>query len=136
MKVSGRTLLAAACLGVFLLGGCTQRATPAPQPPAAAPVTPAAPAATPIVRRHAFVSGRVQGVGFRVFTMQQARILGVVGWVRNLDDGRVEAVMQGTPDAVGKLVEKVRVGPSPARVDKVELTDEPVGEEFTTFNTR
>ncbi|MFB3890876.1 MAG: acylphosphatase [Phycisphaerae bacterium] len=76
---------------------------------------------TAIERLHVFVSGRVQGVGFRDFTKGQADALGVTGWVRNLDDGRVEAVLEGSSDKVGKLLEKIRQGPPSAKVDGVEV---------------
>lgn len=66
---------------------------------------------------HAVVSGRVQGVGFRWFVRQEARRLGVSGWVRNLPDGRVELTAGGEPGAVRRLLEHVRVGPSSAQVD-------------------
>ena len=58
-----------------------------------------------------FIRGRVQGVGFRNFTKERADELGVKGWVKNLLDKRVEAVMQGKSDAVEKLLESVRKGP-------------------------
>jgi acylphosphatase len=66
------------------------------------------------------VSGRVQGVGFREALQHEATRLGVTGWVRNLADGHVEAVLQGNPDAVGALLEWARRGPPAARVGRVE----------------
>ncbi len=75
----------------------------------------------------AFISGKVQGVWFRESTKQEAERLGVHGWVRNLDDGRVEAVLAGPDDAVAKLLEWCHHGPDAARVDQVTAapTDEP-----------
>src|SRR5258706_8126765 len=85
------------------------------------------PATGPAVRRvHVFVSGKVQGVGFRAFTKERADELEVKGWVRNLLDTRVEAVMQGKADSVEKVVESVRKGPRSARVDGVEVKEEKI----------
>lgn len=77
-----------------------------------------------LVRAHVFVSGRVQGVWFRQSTAARAAEIGVAGWVRNLEDGRVEAVFEGTPVAVNEAVAYARSGPEHARVDDVELTYE------------
>lgn len=68
----------------------------------------------------ALVSGRVQGVAFRHFTKVEARRLGLRGWVRNLDDGRVEAWIEGDAAALDELVSWLRHGPPAARVDHVE----------------
>ncbi len=82
------------------------------------------------VRAHIFVSGRVQGVNFRAATRDQARQAGLHGWVRNLDDGRVEAVFEGSRAAVHRLVSWCHSGPIGARVEQVELFwEEPIGEE-------
>jgi acylphosphatase len=67
----------------------------------------------------AVVSGKVQGVGFRWFVRQEARRLGVSGWVRNLPDGRVELVAGGPHLQVRRLLEHVRVGPQASQVDSV-----------------
>ena len=72
------------------------------------------------------VSGRVQGVAFRVSTLREAERLGVAGWVRNLPDGCVEAAFEGAPEAVSAAVEWCHRGPSWARVDRVQITREPV----------
>jgi acylphosphatase len=69
--------------------------------------------------RHVVVSGRVQGVGFRFFVQEWADSLGVVGYVRNLPDGRVEAWLEGPPHAVAEVVQRIRRGPPAARVDAV-----------------
>ncbi|MGH8946393.1 MAG: acylphosphatase [Acidimicrobiia bacterium] len=68
----------------------------------------------------AVVSGRVQGVGYRQTCRQTARHLGLVGWVRNLADGRVELLCQGSPEAVDRLIDWAWAGPSAARVTNVE----------------
>ena len=73
------------------------------------------------VRAHATVSGRVQGVWFRQSTADEASAAGVSGWVRNLPDGRVEAVFEGEPDAVDRVLAYVRVGPQRAYVEAVDV---------------
>jgi acylphosphatase len=66
------------------------------------------------------IRGRVQGVGFRHFTVRRARALGVTGWVRNLPDGSVELAAAGTPEALEQLAAAVSQGPPAARVSGVE----------------
>jgi len=84
------------------------------------------------VRAHVFISGRVQGVNFRAYMRDRAREAGVEGWVRNLSDGRVEAVFEGTRTSVQKLVSWCYSGPTHAEVAKVDLTwEEPTGTEGT-----
>ena len=73
------------------------------------------------IRAHVFVSGRVQGVYYRATTRDTARERGVAGWVRNLDDGRVEAVFEGTEAAVESMIEWCHTGSPKARVDDVEV---------------
>ena len=81
------------------------------------------------VRRRVLVSGRVQGVFFRDDCRQEAIAAGVTGWVSNRIDGRVEAVFEGEPDAVDRLVAWCRTGPPSARVSGVEvMAEEPGGE--------
>jgi len=76
------------------------------------------------IARHAIVRGTVQGVAFRWHTKERARELGLVGWVRNLDDGRVEAWIEGEPSAVEEMVAWLRRGPPTARVADVEVVEE------------
>ena len=71
-----------------------------------------------------FITGRVQGVGYRDWAMATAQRLGLKGWVRNRVDGSVEALVVGEDDAVGKMIEVCRRGPTLARVDAVDV--EPV----------
>jgi acylphosphatase len=78
-----------------------------------------------LVARRVLVSGRVQGVGFRFFVEEAARREGVRGWVRNLPDGRVEALFEGDDDAVTRVVQKVHRGPGGARVATVDVLEEP-----------
>ena len=81
------------------------------------------------VRVHVFVEGWVQGVSFRYNAVQEAVRLGVTGWVRNLPDGRVEAVYEGPRAAVEELLAWTRGGPRWAQVTAVHIHDEePKGE--------
>ncbi|RLI15150.1 MAG: acylphosphatase [Candidatus Hecatellales archaeon] len=81
------------------------------------------------VRAHVYVAGRVQGVFFRWYTRDEAEKLGVKGWVRNLPDGRVEAVFEGEKEAVERMIEFCRRGPPAAEVENVEVRWEtPTGE--------
>ena len=76
-------------------------------------------------RVHVFVSGDVQGVGFRWYCRNEAASRRVGGFVRNLPDGRVEAAFEGAPDSVDAMVEWCRHGPSSADVHDIEVTEEP-----------
>ena len=69
------------------------------------------------------VSGRVQGVGFRWFVLRAADRLGTTGWARNLGDGQVEVVGQGTPETLDALDRQIRTGPPMSIVENVEKTD-------------
>ena len=86
--------------------------------------------------RRAVVSGRVQGVGFRYFAERAARKAGVAGWVRNLPDGRVEAVFEGPRADVQALVDWCHEGPPSARVEQVEVQWEPPQDEPPGFRVR
>jgi len=77
-----------------------------------------------MVRTHVVVSGRVQGVFYRDSIRRLAEQHGVAGWVRNTWDGTVEAVFEGEPDAVDRLVEFCREGPPGARVENVDVSTE------------
>ena len=70
------------------------------------------------------VHGRVQGVFFRAEIRRRAELAGVAGSVRNTHDGTVEAVFEGDPDSVGRLVEFCHIGPAGASVERVEIVDE------------
>ena len=85
---------------------------------------------------HVLVSGRVQGVWFRGSTKQRARELGLSGWVRNLPDGRVEALFEGDEASVEAAVEHVRRGPPGARVTDVEVAYESASGEEGRFRIR
>ncbi|MEF8881172.1 MAG: acylphosphatase [Halapricum sp.] len=80
------------------------------------------------IRAHVFVSGRVQGVFFRATTRNTAREQGVDGWVKNLNDGRVEAVFEGPEEDVEAMVEFCHEGSTQARVEDVDVEyEEPKG---------
>jgi acylphosphatase len=86
-------------------------------------------------RVHVWISGRVQGVGFRYWTCEQAGRLGLGGWVRNVGDGRVEAVFEGPSAEVARAVAWCRQGPAGAWVSDVRSEPEtPVGE--SSFRVR
>ena len=87
-------------------------------------------------RVHVYIEGLVQGVFFRYHIQRLARTLGVKGWVRNLPDGRVEAVMEGEKDALNRMLDFCRVGPPGAEVEKVEVKWERPKGEFTDFEIR
>lgn len=77
-----------------------------------------------LVRVHLFVSGRVQGVGYRASIWDVAQLLKLNGWVRNLRDGRVEAVFEGSKASVEEMIRWCHQGPPTAGVQKVELEHE------------
>lgn len=71
---------------------------------------------------HIFITGFVQGVGFRQFVKSQAKKVGVTGWVQNTEDGKVEAVLQGDKDAIELLIEKAKKGPDVSEVTDVQVS--------------
>ena len=87
-------------------------------------------------RIHIFVTGRVQGVFFRQSTKVMAIKNNVKGWVRNLDDGRVEIVAQGETQDIDNLAQWCKTGPANSRVDEFELSEENVTDEFENFEVR
>jgi acylphosphatase len=88
------------------------------------------------VRAHVWISGKVQGVFFRSETQDEARKRGVKGWVRNLPDGRVEAVFEGEENAVNELIEFCKRGPLGARVTGIKVVMENYIGEFKDFVIR
>jgi acylphosphatase len=86
------------------------------------------------VQAHLFISGTVQGVSFRASTREQAKQRGVTGWVKNLKDGRVEALLQGPKDKVDEVIQWCHRGPPAAKVEKVVVTWEKFEEEFKDFD--
>jgi acylphosphatase len=88
------------------------------------------------VRAHILVTGNVQGVFFRSGTRSEARLRKVTGWVRNLPDGRVEAVFEGEKDSVEAMVEFCRKGPSGSGVDGIEVSWEKPSHKHREFEIR
>jgi acylphosphatase len=82
------------------------------------------------------IRGRVQGVYYRASLAQQAAQLGIVGWVRNCEDGSVEAVAEGNRAAIDSLLSWCRHGPPGARVDNVDALWETVAGDFDRFGIR
>ena len=85
-------------------------------------------------RIRVFVTGKVQGVFFRQALKVKAKQNNVFGWVRNLKDGRVEAVLEGQDENVNVLVEWCHGGPANARVEDVEIKNEKFSNEFSKFD--
>jgi len=85
------------------------------------------------VKAHVFVSGRVQGVFFRENSHQKAKELGIFGWVKNLADGRVEAVFEGEKEKVEKMVDWAKKGPLLAKVDNLSIKWQEYKGEFNDF---
>ncbi|MBU0476461.1 acylphosphatase [Patescibacteria group bacterium] len=86
-----------------------------------------------LIRAHIFVRGRVQGVFFRKNTCQKAKEKGITGWVRNLDDGRVEAIFEGEKEKVEEILEWAGKGPVWAKVDDLEVDWQESKNEFASF---
>ncbi len=86
-------------------------------------------------RYHVFISGRVQGVFFRNTTRKKAQELGVNGWVKNLEDGRVEAVFEGSKEKIDAMIDFCEIGPRLANVEKVEVSEEEP-ENLDTFKVK
>ncbi|MCS7261321.1 MAG: acylphosphatase [Anaerolineae bacterium] len=89
-----------------------------------------------MLRAHVWISGHVQGVNFRWYTRNKAQSLGVKGWVRNLWDGRVEAVFEGEEAAVRQMIHWCHIGPPSAQVEHVQVEYEAPTGEFSGFHIR
>lgn len=87
-------------------------------------------------RGHLFIEGKVQGVGFRHFTKINAQEIGVHGWVKNLPDGRVEAVFEGPEDHIDEIVALCEDGPGASRVDHIDFEWEEATGEFDSFHVK
>ncbi|MEJ2716709.1 MAG: acylphosphatase [Deltaproteobacteria bacterium] len=87
-----------------------------------------------VIRRRVLISGIVQGVFFRASTRDAAQRVGVHGWVRNLPDGRVEAVFQGSPNQVAAAIEWCRRGPPGSRVERIEILEEEPSGQLSGFD--
>jgi len=88
------------------------------------------------IRVHVWIEGRVQGVCFRAYTQERAEQLGLTGWVRNLPDGRVEAIFEGEEVKVRDMVKWCHRGPSYAHVTDVNTVEEKYTGEFDRFSLR
>jgi len=88
------------------------------------------------VRAHIFASGKVQGVFFRENTVKKAQQLGITGWVKNLADGRLEAVFEGEKDKVEKIVNWAKKGPFLAKVYNLEVEWQEYKGEFNNFEKK
>ena len=88
----------------------------------------------PQQRVRLLVSGNVQGVFFRQALKVVAKKNNVLGWVRNLKDGRVEAILEGDTKSVNSVIEWTRIGPANSRVDDIEVSNEEYKNEFSTFD--
>lgn len=84
-------------------------------------------------RLHIYISGRVQGVCFRARTQAQAKSLCLTGWVRNLTDGRVEVLAEGSAEILEQLLAWCQQGPPSAEVTNIEIDWTPATQEFTRF---
>ncbi len=85
---------------------------------------------------HCLISGRVQGVNFRAWTRSEAQRLGIKGWVRNLDDGRVEVLAQGEEEKLRLLRERLTQGSPFSRVEDVECRYIEYDKTYTSFEVR
>jgi acylphosphatase len=85
------------------------------------------------IRAHVFIKGKVQGVFYRDWTAQKAKALGLFGWVKNLEDGRVEAVFEGPKLIVEEMVNNCREGSVLAKVEHVDALWEPASGELSSF---
>jgi len=81
-----------------------------------------------------FVTGKVQGVFFRQALKVMAKKNNIFGWVKNLKDGRVEAILEGDEEKISRLVEWAHGGPANARVEAVEIRNEKFTDEFSKFD--
>ncbi|MDQ8032781.1 acylphosphatase [Bordetella genomosp. 1] len=87
----------------------------------------------PIETIHVVVKGKVQGVGYRHATVRRAHMIGATGWVQNMLDGTVEALVQGTPDQVDQMLEWLRRGPPEAVVTELESRRDDTDKRFRHF---
>jgi acylphosphatase len=90
----------------------------------------------PCLQVRAVVSGRVQGVGFRMWTLRRARALGVTGYTCNLDDGAVEVVAEGSQMVLEQFITVLRRGPESAEVRSVQVTWRPCSDAYARFEIR
>ena len=82
---------------------------------------------------HVFITGFVQGVGYRGFIREKARKLGLTGWVKNLADNRVEAIFQGPKEQIDQIIKICEKGPFLSEVKDMEVVWENINEDFESF---
>ena len=87
-------------------------------------------------KNHVVIEGKVQGVFFRANMQRVARSLDLAGWVRNMPDGRVEAVLEGAENNMAAMLDWCRQGPPYAVVRQVEVTEEPYSGDYRDFSIR
>ncbi len=87
-------------------------------------------------RAHAFYTGRVQGVGFRITAEEAARDMGVLGWVKNLRDGRVELVAEAEEETLKRFIDEIRSGPLKNFIKQVEISWSSASDTFDEFEIR
>ena len=85
------------------------------------------------IRVHIFISGKVQGVFFRQFTQEKAQELELVGWIRNLSDGRVEALIEGDKEKIDKLLIHLKQGSPLSKVEHIKVNYKKYQGEFEMF---
>jgi len=95
------------------------------------PLTPNDPA-----RVHVWVTGRVQGVGFRAYVAYRAQGIGLTGWVRNVGDDAVESIAEGTQGQIEQFIQVMKMGPRNARVDECRVDAETPAGEFQSFEIK
>lgn len=88
------------------------------------------------VRVHVWITGRVQGVGFRAYVAYNAQSIGVTGWVRNVGYDTVEAVAEGSRSQVERFIQALKMGPRAARVDECRVENETAAGEFRDFEVK
>jgi acylphosphatase len=88
---------------------------------------------TEIIQVHAMIHGRVQGVSFRYHTRLVAISLGITGWVRNLPNGSVEVLGEGTTESMREFIQFLRQGPLGARVDSIDMTERDASGDYHSF---
>ena len=89
-----------------------------------------------LVLRHYLISGRVQGVGYRAFSQEQAESLGLKGWVRNLNSGEVEILAEGSPFALQEFEKALKEGPASSQVDGLKFDSNGICKSPCTFSTQ
>lgn len=89
-----------------------------------------------LARVHIWVTGHVQGVGFRAFVQQAGSLFGLTGWVRNVGYSQVETVAEGRRDVVERFAETVKTGPRAARVDEAHIEWETPIRDLKQFGVR